>query len=639
VNAAAGRCLAIAGGVTTGSPQLVVADCDSTDANQRWTAPSRAGVSASGPVWSVGAPKLCAGLWTANEPGNAPVVAAQCQGQDYQRLALADDGTIRVQGQCVELPWGVTADGTGVQINPCPTPGSEQWSPHQLWTATATGQLVNSASSRCLTVAAGTTTSGKQLVADDCDPANPLQRWVAPRKAARSSTSYTYNNADQLTSSTDSGGATTAYGYDPNGNQTSAGSTTSTFDLANRTTSTTSGATATSFTYDGVGKRLTKATNGTVDTRFSWDPNNALPQLAAETTNGGGLIRRYANGIDGPLSMTGAGGTSYYHRDALGSISDVTSASGAAQWAYSYEPFGAARSTTMVDPAAPANPMQYTGQYLDAGTGQYHLRARQYDPDLGRFTVTDPLAPPIIDPYVSAYAYAGNQPTMFDDPSGMKRDWLYTIAKGVDDHNPFRAGINAYKAEIRAYECGASYWDSVKLGLVGAAKTTVAAVEVAVVVYGGAAVVNALPTIALAEGGFATTETLLNTSVAAAAVVIVLAPQLSDLMRQSIEALQASIGSIYRADDGEAGSGGGASTAPTGTSANQLNQEIRRGRAPKGIKRVDKANPDIPGNQDHVHIDGQRETLNRDGTWGHGAEPGELNNEQREWLRGHGWNV
>jgi RHS repeat-associated protein len=233
-----------------------------------------------------------------------------------------------------------------------------------------------------------------------------------------------------------SGSTTTAYGYDSNGNQTSAGAVSSTFDLANRTSSIESGTTTTSFSYDGLGKRLTQATNGTIDTRFTWDPNNGLPQLATETTAAGGLIRRYVNGLDGPLSVTHSGGASYYHRDAYGSIADVTSSTGGSQWQYAYEPFGATRVTTKADPAAPANPMQYTGQYLDGAIGQYHLRARQYDPSLGRFTATDPLAPPINDPYVSAYVYVGNAPTTQFDPTGLSGwDIARQVPLGVLDHS------------------------------------------------------------------------------------------------------------------------------------------------------------------------------------------------------------
>ncbi len=107
----------------------------------------------------------------------------------------------------------------------------------------------------------------------------------------------------------------------------------------------------------------------------------------------------------------------YYHYDPLGSVANLTSSSGASDWTYGYEPFGSSRTTVQNDPNAPANPMQFTGEYVDP-TGFYNLRARAYDPSVGRFLTTDPLPPKLSDPYVSAYVYANNRPTLLVDPSG-----------------------------------------------------------------------------------------------------------------------------------------------------------------------------------------------------------------------------
>jgi hypothetical protein len=89
---------------------------------------------------------------------------------------------------------------------------------------------------------------------------------------------------------------------------------------------------------------------------------------------------------------------------------------------------------------------------------------------------------------------------------------------------------------------------------------------------------------------------------------------------------------------GGGGSGSGGSNSGGSSSVNQMNREIRRGKAPNSIKRVDRGNPDIPDNQDHVHFTNDRATLNRDGTWGHGSTR-TLTGAEKRWLRGHGWNV
>ena len=76
-----------------------------------------------------------------------------------------------------------------------------------------------------------------------------------------------------------------------------------------------------------------------------------------------------------------------------------------------------------------------------------------------------------------------------------------------------------------------------------------------------------------------------------------------------------------------------------GGSVNQMNRAIERGQAPSGVRRVDPADPNVPGSQDHVHFEGLRGTLNRDGTWGHGGEGTGVSNEISQWLREFGWDL
>jgi RHS repeat-associated protein len=239
------------------------------------------------------------------------------------------------------------------------------------------------------------------------------------------STTYSYNNVDQLFQ-TVAGTTTTTYGYDADGNQTSSGSKGYVYDLANRltrhcpaTTTCTNTATGrTDYTYDGQGKRLTKATSGTVDTKLSWDPIGGLPELALERTNSNALIRRYVQGPTGPVSMTTSAGTFYYHRDPIGSIRSVTSSTGAEQWRHDYDPFGENRLTTKVLTTAPTNPIQFAGEALDSETNLYHLRARQYDVSAGRFSALDPEVPAVADPYISSYLYVADRPLTATDPTG-----------------------------------------------------------------------------------------------------------------------------------------------------------------------------------------------------------------------------
>jgi RHS repeat-associated protein len=232
-------------------------------------------------------------------------------------------------------------------------------------------------------------------------------------------TEYFYDASDRLQTTTASG-QTTTYSWDGNGNMTGAGNRSFTYDLANRTLSTTDAGQTVTYSYDGDGKRLSGTVSGQSPsaTTYVWDINWPLNQLIRESDGSGSLRRRYIHGND-LISMTSGGADYFFHHDRLGSVTNITSSAGAEQWTYIYEPFGSLRSSTMVDPGAPPNLMRFTGGLFDSETAQYHLRARQYDSALGRFTAIDPLPPNAFDPYVSAYIYVNNRPTVLVDPTGM----------------------------------------------------------------------------------------------------------------------------------------------------------------------------------------------------------------------------
>ena len=249
---------------------------------------------------------------------------------------------------------------------------------------------------------------------------------------------YVYNDADQLTSTTKSE-QSTIYSYDANGNQTSAGDRTFVYDLADRLLSTTNaGSTTNTYGYDGDGRRVSSTVGGGgADLRLVWDPLAAsdLPELALERTPSGSLARRYLSGPLGPFSFTNSSATFSYHHDPLGTVTDVTDANGAAQWKYEYEAYGAERTATNVSGTAPENRARFNSQYLDPETGNYHLRARQYDPATGRFGALDPLENPLAAPYTGSYVYVNGSPTTLVDPLGLcfGPEWVCDTADSVGD--------------------------------------------------------------------------------------------------------------------------------------------------------------------------------------------------------------
>ena len=227
---------------------------------------------------------------------------------------------------------------------------------------------------------------------------------------------HTYGVGDQLVSSTDGRHAT----YDGAGNLTSStvdgATTTYGYDAAGRLVEVVrpDGVTVT-YTLDGDGIRVGKALDGVHHTTYVWDRNADVALLVLELVASGD-DRRFVYGV-GPVALQTAGSTFYLHTDRQANVTAVSNGLGAMVAAYAYDAFGNSTATTSA--GAPVNPLGFNSQYRDEDTGLYHLRAREYDPTVGRFTQPDPVVRPIGDPVVSPYIYADNQPTLLADASGL----------------------------------------------------------------------------------------------------------------------------------------------------------------------------------------------------------------------------
>ena len=88
---------------------------------------------------------------------------------------------------------------------------------------------------------------------------------------------------------------------------------------------------------------------------------------------------------------------------------------------YRYDPFGAPMPGGQLSPNTKLfnNPFGYNGETYDIDSGLQYLRARYYDPRMGRFQTRDSYLGEITKPLsLNRYVYTANNPVMYSDPSG-----------------------------------------------------------------------------------------------------------------------------------------------------------------------------------------------------------------------------
>jgi RHS repeat-associated protein len=214
-------------------------------------------------------------------------------------------------------------------------------------------------------------------------------------------TTASHNAANQQTAF-----GSQSFTYDLNGNLTSDGTNTYTWNARDQLASMTDPGLTASFQYDASGKRTSKTVKGATTT-YLYDGAD----LVQEQTGGVPSANILVGWLDEVFTRTDGTGTWSPLVDGVGSILALTDA-GAVRTEYTYEPFG----KTTVGGAASSNSSQYTGREND-GTGLYFNRGRYYSPTLQRFISEDPIG---LAGGTNLYGYAGNNPISFSDPFGLK---------------------------------------------------------------------------------------------------------------------------------------------------------------------------------------------------------------------------
>ncbi len=304
-----------------------------------------------------------------------------------------------------------------------------------------------------------------------------LGRLTSESPSGESAVSYSYDDYNNRAVMTASGGAITTYGYDKNnrlqsevktmdgtteityysyddnGNQIykSTGTlkpvnaadvesisisvsgespdnsnvTISRYDGFNQLINSTVGDKNVSYDYNADGLRISKTVNGAV-TQHIWDGD----QIALELDGSGNVTNKYVRGIN-LIYAEASGAVKYYLFNGHGDVVQLTGNIGDVSKSYDYDAFGNEKNPD----AADTNVFRYCGEYFDKETGTIYLRARYYDPEVGRFITEDSYWGESNDPLsLNLYTYCEGDPVNFFDPDG------HAVALG---------GLQAYASSLK----------------------------------------------------------------------------------------------------------------------------------------------------------------------------------------------
>ncbi len=248
--------------------------------------------------------------------------------------------------------------------------------------------------------------------------------------------------------------------HDANGNITSSGARSFSWDSDNRPINLVGNGSNVSYTYGPDGNRISKSDSAINNNNLTIYVPGGYERT---TRQGGGAVQtehRYflmaGDRLVGSRIVVDTGSVSvrraeYYHQDALGSIDVVTDSLGRIAKRYHYEPFGRQVDITplgIIDPGllAPGGLQSllqrgYTGHEHIAAMGLIHMNGRVYDTLTGRFLSADPHVQSLTSTQgLNRYSYVQNNPLKYTDPSGyflkslfkkLKRLWRPLLAIAI----------------------------------------------------------------------------------------------------------------------------------------------------------------------------------------------------------------
>lgn len=281
-------------------------------------------------------------------------------------------------------------------------------------------------------------------------------------------TSYTYNDGNRIIKAGD-----TSFAFDLNGNTTLRGSEPYQWSVDDRLIKFGN----TDIAYDPLGHIASYG-----DITFTTDPmgmGNVLSdsKSGAQYVYGLGLEARIVNGKTG-----------YYVTDVRGSVVAIVDDDGNITHRYQYDEYGNITQKEEAD----FNPFQYVGKHgvMALNDHLYYMRARHYDPTIGRFYSEDPIWS------TNLYPYADNNPIMGIDPKGTDPISIAVLEYGTAEL--MKDGLMTTATELFQLEMGV---------LGGTLPTAIAPTTAGVAAETASALSASTTSLGILEGSVATAST------------------------------------------------------------------------------------------------------------------------------------